>query len=118
MKQLLSGFLLLLLSAAAQSQSGTDRLLNELNKAIETSPKYDEEKQKNIDLLKRSFIERKNDDLPALFNIYLQLYEEYKVYKYDSAFSYARQLQATAIQLGDPTRIVYARLKLGFSLLS
>ena len=119
MKQLLSGLLLLLLSSAAYSQSGgTDRLLNVLNKAIEASPKYDEEKQRNIELLKKSFIERKNDDLPALFNIYLQLYEEYKVYKYDSAFSYARQLQATAIQLGDPNRIVYARLKLGFSLLS
>jgi hypothetical protein len=118
MKRLLLGFLLLFLALAGRPQAHTAPLLNELNQAIETAPAYDQEKQKNIELLKQSFIERKNDDLPALFNIYLQLYEEYKVFKYDSAFSYARKLQATALQLGAPSRIVSAQLKLGFSLLS
>lgn len=118
MNRLLYGLLLLFISSSAISQTNTGDLLNELNRTIESTPKYDEEKGRNIEILKKSFIERKNDDPQALFSIYLQLYEEYKVFKYDSAFSYARKLQETAILLGDPARIVSARLKLGFSLLS
>lgn len=48
----------------------------------------------------------------------MQLYEEYKVFNYDSAFQYARNLQEIALRLGDPSHLVSARLKLGFSLLS
>src|SRR6201999_4466303 len=56
--------------------------------------------------------------LPLLFTQYDRLFEEYKVYNYDSAFSYARQLQQTALQLGDAARIAHARLQLGFCLLA
>ncbi|MHA4811142.1 DUF6377 domain-containing protein [Flavitalea flava] len=119
MKQLLySGFLLLFLSYTAVCQPNHGRLLKELNQAIEAAPKYDAEKKRAIELLKKSFIEKKNDDLPALFSIYHQLYEEYKVFNYDSAFQYARKMEATALQLKDHPRIVSSRLKLGFSLLS
>ncbi|HMH23422.1 MAG TPA: DUF6377 domain-containing protein [Puia sp.] len=117
-KHILSGLFLLALSPVAWCQEKTAHLLNELNKAIEASPKYDAEKLKTIEALKRSFAEKKNDGLSALFSGYQQLYEEYKVFNHDSAYDFAKRLQETAIQIGDPAMIVSARLKLGFSLLS
>jgi len=110
--------IVLLLSPHARSQSGRPPSLNDLNQAIEASHKYDEEKLRDIAHQKTAFLQTNNKDLPLLFNRALTLYEEYKVFNYDSAFHYARKLQETAIHLGDSSRIVYARLKLGFCLLS
>jgi hypothetical protein len=118
MRRLLTGLLLLTLSTTAWCQDLAANQFHELDLAIEASPKYDEAKRISIEQRKNSFIAGKKTDLPSLFTFYGQLYEEYKVFNYDSAFSYARQLQATALQLGDPSRIVHARLKLGFCLLS
>jgi len=120
MRKLLTGFLLLVLSTAL-SQTNQDHinlLLLQLNQAIEASPKYDSAKVRTIEQLKTAFASVKKDNSPAVFDASLRLYEEYKVFNYDSAFTYARQLQTTALQIGDPARITYARLKLGFCLLS
>jgi len=118
MKPFLWGLLLLALTQPTYCQVNNDPLLNELNLAIESAPKYDAEKLRTIDAIKRSFAERKSEGLSAQYNIYLQLYEEYKAFKYDSAYNYAMKLQEIALQLEDPSKIAYSRLKLGFSLLS
>ena len=102
----------------ARCQDSTSLLLNRLNRAIEASPRYDSTKVHTIRQLTADLAATPRSDLHALFNGYLKLYEEYKVFDYDSGFSYARQLQATALQLGDPILTTYARLKLGFCLLS
>ncbi|HEY4065211.1 MAG TPA: DUF6377 domain-containing protein [Puia sp.] len=117
MRQLLTGFLLLVLACPVWCQDNTGNQLHELNQVIEASPKYDKDKLLSIEALKRS-LPGTQTDLPSLFNLYGRLYEEYKVFNYDSAFNYARQLQETALLLGNPSRITYARLKLGFCLLS
>ena len=120
MRQILTGFLLLALSSAwcQNSPNNINTLLRQLNQAIEATPGYDAGKEKIIEQLKREVEGIKKDDLPSLFDGYLRLYEEYKVFNYDSAFTYARQLQATALHISDPAKITYARLKLGFCLLS
>jgi Domain of unknown function (DUF6377) len=92
--------------------------LKDLDRAIESTPAYDAAKLKSLDQLKTALAQSKKDDLPGLFNSYRQLYEAYKVFNYDSAFTYARGLQAIAFQLGDPARIIDARMKLCFCLLS
>ena len=103
---------------AARCQDSSSILLTRLNQAIEATTRYDSAKMLTIQRLKTELAATEKTDLHALFNGYLKLYEEYKVFDYDSGFSYARQLQATAVQLGDPTLTTYARLKLGFCLLS
>ena len=122
MRQLLTGFLLLLFSCTVRCQGNTGNRFHELDQAIENVPTYDAAKRQSIEDLKKPFLEdkthNKTNDLPTLFDLYSRLYEEYKVYNYDSAFHYARQLQETALQLGKPALITYARLKLGFCLLS
>ena len=102
----------------ARCQDSTALLLNRLNQAIDASPRYDSTKVHTIRQLTTGLAATPRNDLHALFNGYLKLYEEYKVFNYDSGFCYARQLQAAALELGDPTLTTYARLKLGFCLLS
>jgi|GEM_PF-6433954 len=100
MRNVLTGILLLALSSAwcQNSQDKITILLHQLNQAIEASPKYNAAKGKTIEEFRKTLAGIKKDDLPALFEGTHCLYEEYKVYNYDSAFNYARQLQETALQ--------------------
>jgi hypothetical protein len=110
--------LLLILSLAARCQNNTPLTPNDLNQAIEASPQYDAKKERTIALLRSDLIASNPNDLDLLFRRCEPLYEEYKVFNYDSAFYYARKLLETALHLGAPSRIVYARLKTSFCLLS
>ena len=118
MYQLLLGILLLALSLTARCQSNLSLSLGDLNQAIEAAPRYDAEKTRNIRLLQKDLATTPSNDLELLFRRCQPLYEQYKVFNYDSAFRYARKLEDIALLLNDPVRIVYARLKTGFSLLS
>lgn len=115
------GILLILLFLAqipaAFSSSQTDSLLQELSQTIENREIYIKQKQDRIEQLKNVL---KEADLSrsGQFNIYNKLHDEYRTFKYDSAFAYAIKLQETARQLNDSTKIFYARLKLSHTLLS
>jgi hypothetical protein len=110
--------LALTFSLNTRSQDSIPILLTRLDRAIEASPRYDSAKLLEIARLKIPLTAAATGDLPALYAHYDALCEAYKVFNYDSAFSYARQLQATAFRIGDPTRILSARLRLDFCLLS
>jgi Domain of unknown function (DUF6377) len=110
--------LALTFSLNTRSQDSIPILLTRLDRAIEASPRYDSAKLLEIARLKTPLAATATGDLPALYAHYDALCEAYKVFNYDSAFSYARQLQATALRIGDPTRILSARLRLDFCLLS
>jgi hypothetical protein len=97
-------------------QTGPDISIENLNKEIKKAADYDKQKQAGIDSIKRNFVPASN--ALSRFNSCLQLYEEYKVFKYDSAYGYAKKLQEIALQLNDPSRIKQAKLKLIFSLVS
>lgn len=101
-----------------QSQDSIPILLARLDHAIESTPRYDSAKLHEIARLKTSLATTPTGDLPALYTGYESLCEAYKVFNYDSAFSYARDLQTTALRIGDPNRILSARLRLDFCLLS
>jgi len=118
MRQILTGFLLLVLYPAwcQNSQDTINNLLHQLNHAIEATPRYDAAKKATINQI------RHRGDNPSSNNgsffATLDLYEAYKVFNYDSAVDCARALIRIADVLGDPYYITSARLKLGFCLLS
>src|SRR5580692_9912650 len=117
--RLLSIFLLALTcSLNTRSQDSIPVLLSRLDHAIESSPGYDSAKLLEIANLKTILAAAQAADLPALYADYRALCEAYKVFNYDSAFSYARQLQTTALRIGEPSLILAARLRLDFCLLS
>lgn len=54
----------------------------------------------------------------GLYDNYMQLFDEYKSFKYDSAYYYLEEAKATAFNLRNPLLINRARIKEGFVLLS
>jgi tetratricopeptide (TPR) repeat protein len=98
------------------SQQNINTSLAELNQTIQEAPGFDS--------LKTAEIRKITAGLPVVhhsadrFVIYLQLYEAYKAFRYDSAYNYARKLQETALLLNDPILQQQAKLKLCFSLTS
>jgi hypothetical protein len=93
-------------------------LLERLTGVIAQAPVYDQQKQRSIDSIKQLLKIPGNSNLTARFAIYAQLFEEYKIFHYDSAYHYARLLSQTAYDLHDNARMTYARIKMGFTLLS
>ncbi|WP_276480160.1 DUF6377 domain-containing protein [Paraflavitalea pollutisoli] len=118
MKFRIACIVLLIVHGAAFGQKKTDSLLTALNDVIETAARYDQAKIQSIQQLKQLTDRLPAGDLTARFSLYQQLYEEYKIFNYDSAYNYARKLQATATSLNDPLRSDVARMKLSFILLS
>ncbi|MET0391711.1 MAG: tetratricopeptide repeat protein, partial [Chitinophagaceae bacterium] len=100
----------------AFSQTPVTVSLSALDEVKQQAPAYDRRKQAIIDSITGKL--QPAAGLPRAYNNYLQLYEEYKAFKYDSAYHYARKLQEVATQLNDPHRVAQARLKLAFTLVS
>lgn len=100
----------------AEGRSPLDSLIKELNRYIEKAPVYDSIKRHQIDSVRSLLL---NAHTPAqCYPVYQQLYEAYKVFIFDSAFTYAKKLEHTAIALHDPVRTTEARISIGFTLLS
>ncbi|WP_162053174.1 DUF6377 domain-containing protein [Pontibacter pamirensis] len=117
--KLLSVLLVLFMYAIpALSAETPDSLLQELSQAIEDREAYIQEKRERIDRLKGILKERSDASLLREFEVYKSLYDEYRSFKYDSAFTYAQKLQETARQMQDSTRITQSRLSMSFILLS
>jgi hypothetical protein len=109
---------LLTLALTVDAQQPTDSLLDRLTQAIGKAPDYDSAKTKRIDALRSSLPPANSHDQQALFDGYERLYDEYRIFIYDSAYRYAGKLQEIAYRLGDAHLITRARLRLCFILLS
>ncbi|MFB6454678.1 DUF6377 domain-containing protein [Chitinophaga sp. Hz27] len=98
------------------AQQPVDAALKQLSQTIADAPHYDSLKESDIRRIKAGLLA--SPSVAERFGIYLQLYEEYKAFRYDSAHSYALKLQDVATQLNNKTLIQQAKLKLCFSLIS
>ena len=108
-------YLLLILSfTESNAQSGKSIWLEKLNNEIHLSARYDADKLVRIDSLRRHF----NNFDKTTFAKYLELYNEFSVFNFDSAYYYAEKLQATAASLNDTLLLKYAKIKTNFVLLS
>lgn len=96
----------------------SDSLINVLAKAIENKDVSVQARLQRIEQLKSGLKDIKRVSLDDQFNLYNALYHAYKTFIYDSAFEYAQKLIETAYGLKDNRRIGYARVKLGFILIS
>ncbi len=92
--------------------------LDSLRAALSQSAEYDAAKTRAIAGLRQKLQANNPADLAGAFGLYAQLFEAYKVYQYDSAYHYAQLLLQVSKRLNDPESIGYARIKLGFSMLS
>lgn len=114
----LAGFILFLTTARpAQATARVEGLLGELTQALAQRQQYDAQRLSRIASLRTAYAA--SADAPAAqFQLGLRIYEEYKAYKYDSAFAYCLRINRLADRLGDPNKVALAKLKLAFILLS
>jgi hypothetical protein len=93
-------------------------ILNELNTTIDNARKFDDKKKETIQFLKNNFETSKDKSQLVRYNYYLSLYESYKIFRFDTAFLYAKKLEEIAINLNDTIKAAQAKTKLAFVLLS
>src|ERR1700761_3401806 len=90
-------FLILCLWFSSYAQTSTDSLINKLNVVLADKDVFVKHKQVRIDNLKKQVAQTNSNK--AKYNLYQQLFNEYKSFSYDSAYYYARQLKQSAVQL-------------------
>jgi tetratricopeptide (TPR) repeat protein len=100
------------------AQVSTDSLFKKINTAILASASYDKKKDNRIDSLRHELLSSPGLSNRPLFPLYRALYNEYRIYNYDSAFSYAQKMETTAAALKKDSLVGYAKIKMGFVLLS
>lgn len=111
----LSFLILFVLSTFLTQAADGDSLLHELDKTIAKREVFLQEKLARIAKFTAEVKTLKHD---KLFDRYLEIYDEYKSFIYDSAFVYARKLQIIAVASKDPVKTEIARIRLGFVLVS
>lgn len=116
MKQLLISFCLLLIIAPS-TWANNDSLLTELSTVIRQTEKYDAARLDEINHLRQS-VQTPGQSPASVFSQLEKIYEAYKIFNYDSAYSYAIRLVQIARDMQAPRFLTAAQLKLSFILLS
>ncbi len=101
-----------------RAETNTDSLTIQLSKIIGRAREFDSLKIQRIDSIRLLLYRDVNLPVQQKYEVEEQLYESYKLFKYDSAFFYARNLLQHAYQLGNTSLIAEAKLKMSFILLS
>jgi len=110
--------LFLVLCSDAYCYSEIDSLILKLKYEFGRQAFYDQQKENRIISLKNNLqgVDVKNID--KQFDLCLKLYDEYKSYKYDSAYVYAARLNTISRKAHNSIKENYSKVKLGFILLS
>lgn len=93
--------------------------LEELDQVLLKKDVYLKQKYRKIEALKKNISKfTLNQNNKELYNCYISLFDEYKSFKYDSAYYYLEQSKIKAKVLKDPKFLSKSRIKEGFVLLS
>ncbi|GEP51271.1 transcriptional regulator [Flavobacterium noncentrifugens] len=112
-------FLLLIFSTIGIYAKNINPVLDELDRALMKKDIYMQQKYAKIKAIDRNIHKYTlSKDDRNLYNSYISLFEEYKSFKYDSAYYYLEQAKSKAFLLKDSEMIAKSRIKEGFVLLS
>lgn len=106
-------YALLFATAFGAAARTTDELLDELTRALDNKAAYFKQRADRIATLTRQFDDHRADDA-VRFTVGLRIYQEYKSFKYDSAFAYSQRLLRLATSLKSPEKIELSKLNLAF----
>lgn len=111
--------MLLLIFVGQLSAQNVSPIINDLDKVLLQKEFYMKQKYAKIKSLKNSvnkFTLSKDDK--NLYHTYLSLFDQYKSFKYDSAYYYLEAAKGKAFKLKDGQMIARTRIREGFVLLS
>lgn len=86
--------------------------LNELKTAIQNSELYDAKKLVKIDSLRARLGKADTGNLKVYYDLNEKLYNEFKVFKRDSAFDYGLKTDKLALRIGDRELVAIAKINL------
>jgi len=118
MRILILSFCMLLFGYPAFSSAKTDSLLAALKTEIARKKIYDGEKEKRIKTLKQELQTASASNFTTQYDIYGKLFEEYKVYQFDSAYVYVQKMLTIAQANKDMPRLYKSKIKLSFILIT
>ena len=84
---------------------------------LDNKAQYDSVKQKEIKTIKEN-LKQNSSSLSKTYINYQLLFNAYKSFIHDSAYIYCKKLNATAYLLKDENKINYAKVDMGFLLIS
>lgn len=87
-------------------------VIENLQQTLDSSHFYDQNKRKTLKILKNQLEQFDPDNLTEKFNLNSQLFDQYKVFKSDSAYYYGLKAQDIAFRLNDSSLISKAYLNL------
>ncbi len=120
-KIFLPAFLLVLLmhcASASVPQARVDSIMGVLKNELAHRKDYDDKKELRIKQLKEKLNATSPGNYNAQYDLCRQLYEEYKVYQFDSAYVYTQKLLRLALITTDLSKVYDTKIKLAFILLS
>jgi hypothetical protein len=94
-----------------------DSLQKVLNKILDNKTRNNEAKFADIENIKRE-LKANYSSLTARYTNYQRLFDAYKSFVHDSAYVYCKKLNECAFQLKDQNKINYAKVDMGFVLIS
>lgn len=105
------------LTLGARAGNETDSLQKVLNQAVENKARYDAKRQQGILQVKKELAVNYTD-LSRRYLNYQKLFNAYKSFVHDSAYVYCQRMNHTAHLLNDANKINYAKVNMGFVLVS
>lgn len=103
---------------AVFSEGRTDSMLTVVKNEISRRKIYDYQKDVRVKNLRAVLKKVPSADLKKRYEINSELYDEYKVYQFDSAYVYTKRLEMISEQLHDGPKFYDSKIKLAFILLS
>jgi hypothetical protein len=105
------------LVSQVKASNNTDSLLKTLNHIIENKPQLHKKKLDDIEKLKVT-LKANFSSLDHRYTNYQKLFDAYKAFVHDSAYVYCKKLNECANLLRDNNKINYAKVNMGFVLIS
>jgi tetratricopeptide (TPR) repeat protein len=118
MRIYISFLFLFFLGLSASASTKTDSLLTVLKKELVKKKVYDDQKEARIEKLRNLLSNTPQTNYIKLYELCSNLYEEYKVYQFDSAYVYTNKLLDLSHHLKDQSKEYDSKMKLGFILCS
>ena len=109
---------LIFLNCCTFASPKTDSLLAVLKKEMANEKSYDQQKEARIQKLKDVLAATPQINYSKVYSLCSSLYEEYKVYQFDSAYVYTNKLLDLSHRLKDQSKEYDSKIKLGFILCS
>lgn len=109
--------MLLLQPNVIKAADTVDSLQKVLNRILDNKAQNNQAKFAEIEKIKRE-LNANYASLPIRYNNYKRLFDAYKSFVHDSAYVYCKKLNECAYQLKDQNKINYAKVDMGFVLVS